>query len=247
MTAIAGGFPARPGADRNIFLALIALVWVGVLSGFGVDSVRHVSAHGLDYPWIVHVHALVFVSWLLLFTAQVGFIRGGRPDLHRRLGAAGVALAAIMVVLGPATALIVDGTAYARTGETPEFLAVQLTDILGFAVLTGAGLAFRNQAAAHKRLMILGLLSISDAGFARFLSGFAAAPLGEGALAEVAGLYAGGTLLLVILGVYDLVSRGRLHPAYVAGGAFLLLLHAAAYTLLHSPAWLAVSLRAIGA
>jgi hypothetical protein len=43
-----------------------------------------------------------------LFTVQVALIRKARADIHRRLGLAGAALAAIMVVLGPATALVVD-------------------------------------------------------------------------------------------------------------------------------------------
>src|ERR1700754_3722407 len=93
MTAMAmGRFPARRGADRNAFLVFVGLVWIGVLSGFGTDSVSHVLAHGLDYPLIVHLHAVTFVSWLMLFTAQVALIRHGRADIHRKLGVAGAAL-----------------------------------------------------------------------------------------------------------------------------------------------------------
>jgi hypothetical protein len=104
---------------------------VAVLSGFGTDSFNHVSKYGLDYPLIVHFHAVAFVGWLTLFTVQVGLIRTARTDIHRRLGIAGAGLAPIMVVLGPAAALVVDSGRYTATGETPEFLAVQLTDILG--------------------------------------------------------------------------------------------------------------------
>ena len=112
MTAItAGGFPARPGQDRTGFLIFTGLVWLGVLSGFGTDSVDHVRKHGLDYPLIVHFHAVAFVGWLVLFTTQVALIRNGRADIHRRLGLAGAALATVMVVLGPATALTVDAHA----------------------------------------------------------------------------------------------------------------------------------------
>ena len=246
-TTTMGGFRPRPEADRNAFLVMIALVWIGVLTGFGTVSFNHVTTRGFDYPLIVHLHAVTFVTWMVLFTAQIGLIRNGRPDLHRRLGLAGVLIAAIMVVLGPATAIVVDAARYATKGQTPEFLAVQLTDILGFAVLTGVGLALRNRSAAHKRLMMLGLLSISNAGFARFLSGYAAAPFGETPVAELVRLFGGSTALLVGLGVYDLVTRGRLHPAYVAGAAFLFALQALAVLGLQSPAWKAVSLKLIGA
>ncbi len=98
-------FRDKPEADRNAFLFLVALIWVGVLTGFDADSFDHIRRHGLDYPLIVHVHAVAFVGWLVLFTTQVLLIRKARADLHRRLGLAAIGLAAVMIVLGPATAL----------------------------------------------------------------------------------------------------------------------------------------------
>jgi hypothetical protein len=223
-----------------------ALVWVGVLSGFGADSFNHLRKYGLDYPLIVHVHAVAFVGWLVLFTVQVALIRTGRADIHRRLGVAGAVLAAMMVVLGPATALVVAGGRFAATGQTPEFLAVQFTDILAFTGLTAAGLLMRRIPVAHKRLMLLGLIYISDAGFSRFLNGALAAPLGNGAWGEIAGLYLGSDLLMFGLGVYDLSTRGRLHPAYMAGVVWTIALQFAALILLGNPTWKALSLHLIG-
>ena len=247
MTAITfGSFPERPGADRNAFLLFTALVWVGVLSGFGTDSFEHVSKHGLDYPLIVHFHAVAFVGWLVLFTVQVALIRTGRADLHRRLGTAGAMLAAVMVVLGPATALVVDAGRLAVSGRAPVFLAVQFTDILAFAGLTSAALLMRRVPAAHKRLMLLGLIYISDAGFARLLNGFAAPAFGRGVWGDITGLYLGSDLLMLGLGAYDLVTRGRLHPAYLAGVAWTIVLQFSALTLLGNPTWKALSLHLIG-
>jgi hypothetical protein len=245
-TSTMGGFPARPRADRNAFLFLTALIWVAVLSGFGTDSFRHVSKHGLDYPLIVHFHAVVFVGFLVLFTTQVVLIRTGRTDVHRRLGVAGAALAAVMLVLGPATAVIVDAQAYVTKGDTPEFLAVQFTDILAFAGLAGAGLRLRGVSAAHRRLMLLALMYISDAGFARLINGVIAAPLGHGLLGEVTELYLGSDLLMLGLGAYDLVANRRLHPAWVLGVAWALSLQVTAIFLLHNPGWKALTIHLIG-
>jgi hypothetical protein len=219
------------------------LVWVAVLSGFGTDTFNHVSKYGLDYPLIVHFHAVAFVGWLSLFTVQVALIRQGRPDVHRRLGLAGVVLAAIMVVLGPATALVVDAGRFAATGQTPEFLAVQLTDIVAFSGLTGAGLLLRARSAAHKRLMLLGLIYISDAGFARLLNGAMAAPF---SLGDWGNVYLGSDLLLLGLGLYDLAARRRLHPAYVVGAVWMIALQFTALRLLGNPTWKVLSLHLIG-
>ena len=241
-----GAFRAKPEADRNAFLFFVALIWVGVVSGFGTDSFDHIRKHGLDYPLIVHFHAVAFVGWLVLFTTQVLLIRNGRADLHRRLGFAAIGLACAMVVLGPATALTMDAARYVAKGETPEFLAVQFTDILAFATLAGAGILLRGTPAAHKRLMLLALCYISDAGFARYLNNVVATPLGDGVLGEMAGLYLGSDLVALGLGAYDLVTRRRLHPAYVVGLAWMITLELTARSLLHNPAWKALSLHLIG-
>ncbi|HEY6621124.1 MAG TPA: hypothetical protein VIY68_16375 [Steroidobacteraceae bacterium] len=216
---------------------------MAVLSGFGTDSFNHVSKYGLDYPLIVHFHAVAFVGWLAFFTVQVWLVRTARADIHRRLGILGAGLAAIMVVLGPATALVVDAGRYSASGETPEFLAVQLTDILAFAGLAASGLALRGRPAAHKRLMLLGLIYISDAGFARLINAAIAGPF---SLGRWGGLYLGSDFLMLGLGVYDLATRRRLHPAYIAGVIWMLALQATALRLLGNATWKALSLHLIG-
>jgi hypothetical protein len=246
---VSSRFPARPAADRNAFLTLTAMIWVGVLSGFGTDSFQHVLKFGLDFPLIVHFHAVAFVGFLMLFTAQIALIRNGRADVQRRLGVAGAVLVGVMVVLGPATAIVVHAHDYATKGATPEFLAVQLTDILAFGTLAGAGLLLRGAPAAHKRLMLLALIYISDAGFNRLLNGLASAPLGgfgRGFWGDMVDLYLGSDLLVLGLGAYDLVTRRRLHPAYIAGVVWVIALQLTARAGLYNPAWKAISLHLIG-
>lgn len=245
-TTAIGGFSAPRESDRNAFLIFLALVWVGILSGFGTDSFNHVSRHGLDYPLIVHLHAVVFVGWMALFTAQAALIRNRRADLHRRLGLAGAALAATMVVLGPATALIVDARDFAARGDTPEFLIVEFNTTLAFAVLTGAGLLLRAVPAAHRRLMLLGLMCLSTPGFARYLNDLIAPAAPPGFLRTMAHVYLCTDLLILGLGAYDLIARRRLHPAYLAGAAFAFACQPLAVWVLREPWWMAFSLRLIG-
>ena|SRR5215471_684093 len=52
------------------------------------------------HPLIVHIHALIFSSWILLLLAQTSFVTIGRVDLHRRLGMAGFGLACLLVIVG---------------------------------------------------------------------------------------------------------------------------------------------------
>jgi hypothetical protein len=245
-TVAIGRLQARPASGESIFVVLTALVWVGVLSGFGTDAYQHIKTHGLDYPPVVHVHALVFLSFLAVFSTQVALIRTGRIATHRRLGQAAALLIVLMLMLGPLTAVLVDAHRYVTTGRTPEFLAVQLTDMIAFGTLAGAGLWLRTTPTSHKRLMMLALIYISDAGFARFINDHVSAPLGEGFWGDMFGLYFGSDLLMLGLGISDLITRRALHPAYVAGVAWALCMELTALAGWHSAAWKALALHIIG-
>lgn len=93
--------------------------------------------------------------------------------------------------------------------------------------------------------MLLGLIYISDAGFAWFLNGVMAAPFGHSHRTEMARLYLGSDLLMLGLGVYDLGPRGRLHTAYIAGVTWTITLQLTVFVLLGNPTWKALSLQLI--
>jgi hypothetical protein len=91
--------------------------------------------------------------------------------------------------------------------------------------------------------MLLGLIYISDAGFARLLNDAIAAPLGLG---HWGALYLGSDLLMLGVGAYDLATRRTLHPAYLAGVVWTIALQFTALQLLGNPTWKVVSLHLIG-
>ncbi len=238
-------FAQRP-SDRNAVAVVVGMAWIGIVSGFGTDSYDHIKHSGLDYPLIVHIHAVVFVAWLVLFTAQMLLVRASRVDLHKKLGVAGAVLALVMLILGPVTALSVSAIDYAAEKMPPVFLAVSLTTITAFAGLTAAALALRGTPSAHKRLMLLGLAYLSTPGFARFMDGLVAAHIHLAFAPRFIQLYFFTDCLILAMGVYDLVVRRRLHPAFIAGALWCFAIEAVALTLLPSPAWRAFSLHLIG-
>ena len=240
-------FAARHPWDRSFVLCLLAFAWLGILMGFGGSIAQHLSSRGAPYPLIVHVHAVIFVGWLVLFTVQVFLIRARRTDTHRRLGFAMAFLAALMAVVGPVTALAVQHLHRADPGSDPAFLSVQLTDILAFAGLVAAGLFLRQAPAAHRRLMLLGTLYITDAGFARWWADGLLHVFGTAGGGMWIALYAGPNLAYLAMGAYDLMTRRRLHPAFVLAGLWMLAVQAAALLLYGSPAWLALARRIIAA
>jgi hypothetical protein len=119
---IAGRFAPHAETDRNFFLLFLASIWGGIAAGFIPDMFEHVLGKHVPYSPIVHVHALVYVGWLALLTAQMGLVRGGRADLHRRLGMAALVMIPAMVVLGPLTYVVMGRLEFGTPDGDPPFL-----------------------------------------------------------------------------------------------------------------------------
>ena len=109
-----------------------------------------------------------------------------------------------------------------------------------------AGVIFRRNPAAHKRLMILSAVAISDAGFARIWL--------MGINTEIPGLF---WLVAAIPlghfshsrrhGVWDLWRRRRIHPAVLFGAALLWTGEIITTILNFSPTWRDVMVRLVNA
>lgn len=246
MTAEKRRFAPWHKSDRNFFLAMVAIIWLGILMGFVPDILRHVGAHRPPYPLIVHIHGAAFVAWLCLLTAQVLLIRNKRVDLHRKLGVATAILAPVMVVLGLSTAYVVDNLHFGTPDNDPSFLSIQLADLLNFAVLASAAILCRNTSSAHKRLILLATIFISDAGFARWWGEALEKLLGHSFWANWAVDYLSDFLLVAAIGFYDLFTRRRLHPAYLIGAIWGLAIELIAVWLYASPWWKPVATRLLG-
>jgi hypothetical protein len=236
--------------DRNFFLLWVLLISLCILAGFSREIIQQIETHQSAPPLIVLFHAAAFVGWLALLTAQVLLIRSRRVHIHRRLGVAGMVLAGAMVILGTAAALSMGRLQFDASVRVTPLLSDQIADMVAFAGLAGAAFLLRKQPAAHKRLILLATVSISDAGFARLL-GWDGAPFpwlfellragGGGGLErfwqDMGALCLGAAIMILALGVYDWITRRRLHPVYVAGTAFLAALFVLKVALMVDPLW----------
>jgi FtsH-binding integral membrane protein len=232
--SIAIGRPAIRKADRHFFSGMAVACAIILFLGF-LPSYFHRSAELPPLSPLYQLHGALFTAWIVLLLAQTALVAGRRTDIHRTLGLAGAFLAAVVFVLGVAVAV----ETLRRNGGPPggdprKFLAIPLGDIIVFGVLVGAAVLQRQDSDTHKRLMLLATISLLTAAVARFLRqvGMGGAP----------NLFYGTDVFVVVLAIYDLVSRGRVHPATLWGGAMVvgfkpLLFYAVAIT---SP-WLALA------
>lgn len=162
---------------------------------------------------LAHIHGAVFTGWVLLFVIQTALIANHRVSVHRRFGMAGAVLALAMVIVAITTAIAAAARGSAPPGGDPlSFLAIPLFDMVVFPIFVGAALLNRRNKEAHKRLMLLAYVSIITAGIARW----------PGVVALGPPVFFGMSLVIVLIGaIYDFISRRRVHPVYIWGGALL--------------------------
>jgi FtsH-binding integral membrane protein len=230
--SIAIGRRAIRKADRQFFSGMALACAIILFLGF-LPSYFHRSAELPPLSPLYQLHGALFTAWIVLLVAQTALVAGRRTDIHRTLGLAGAFLAAVVFVLGVAVSV----ETLRRNGGPPDprkFLAIPLGDIIVFGVLVGAAVLQRQDSDTHKRLMLLATISLLTPAVARFLRqvGMGGAP----------NLFYGTDAFVVVLAIYDLVSRGRIHPATLWGGAMVvgfkpLLFYAVAIT----PPWLALA------
>jgi hypothetical protein len=216
----------------GLYPGLAVLLTAAVVAGFW-PYFRRVAAGTLDAPWFIHLHAAVFVGWLALLLTQACLVSAGLTRHHRRLGVAGIAYGVLVLAMG----LLVSFAApagHVDAGRWDEaaaaaFLLLPLGDLVLFAGLFCAAIAWRARPQVHKRLMLCASVALVFPAVAR-LGLFEISPW---------------LLLLVWLSpliiamAHDMHSLRRVHPAYLAGTTLL----AAGYVrvfFMDSPAWLAL-------
>src|SRR3954466_749782 len=201
-------FSALP-SDHRFFSGIAVAAAIVIVAGFASTyGPKIVNGDPTLLP-IIHVHAAIFASWLVVFVTQNILVLRGRVAVHRKLGPWAVALAMVMLLVGVATAIAV-----ARTGhrgipgvEFPDaggFLLLNLAAVTVFTVLVIAGWYWRRSPQAHKRLMLMATTG--------GLIGPGASRLGSGNAAIIGPL----VFAFILAGpAYDLVTRRRVHPAYL--------------------------------
>lgn len=178
---------------------------------------------------LLHFHGAVFTSWIVLLITQTALVAARRTDVHRRLGAAGGVLAAVMTVV--AYVVSIDA---ARRGSTipgmsaEAFMAIPIATVAVFPALVGAALWYRRRPDVHKRLMLLATAELIVAGVARLPVIATSGPLAFFGVSD---------LFVVAMAVYDIRMLGRVHRATLWGGAFLILSQVVRVILTGVPAW----------
>ncbi len=201
--------------ERWFFVGMGVAAAITVFAGFAPTYYLKDVLGGPPLTPLRHVHGFLFTSWIVLFIIQTSLVAARRTDVHRRLGVAGGLLAGMMVAVGTSLAVEVVRRGAAPPGAPSplEFFAIPTGDMLVFSSLVGLGLYFRRRPDTHKRLMLLATIGLLDAAIARLPFVVGTGPLVFFGLTD---------LFVVACWLYDLKVRGRVHPAFLWGGLFLI-------------------------
>jgi hypothetical protein len=228
------GIPSTPRAaawrrNRVFFTALPIAMMTAVFVGFAPTYYLK-SAYGTPaLSALYHVHGLLFTAWMLLLIAQAALVAARRTPLHRRIGTGGGVLAAAMVPAALAVTIDLGRRGATVPGLSPvEFMIVPFATVIVFPALVGAALWLRRQPEAHKRLMLIATMELTPAGFGRWPVLVPYGPLGFFGVNDV---------FILAIAAYDWATRGRVHPATIWGGLFLVGSQVLRIVLGGTPAW----------
>ena len=217
--------PQTAARERNFYLgmaiACVVIVFVGFSPTYFLTPFFGRPAYAPPPSIYVHLHAGIFMTWLALFVTQTALVRADRRDLHMRLGALSLVIAIALVSINFATVAnaIGDGrTSSIGPPATRLFVAFQSSAIAAGYIL--AGLYWRRQREAHKRLMLLATLAMIGAALNRVSR--------ELDLSSLLGINRGIVSMLAVLAVlcvcmlHDYRQQRRVHPVYIVGVVVLL-------------------------
>jgi hypothetical protein len=208
-------------------VAAIAIMAFGFAKSFFLASYFHAPA----IPLTIRIHGIAFTTWVLLLLVQSTLVSAHRTDIHRKLGWFGAALALFMAGIAVKSAIyavhrdVVCCNADAARG----FLIIPFADVIVFGVLVGYAVAYRRDAATHKRLMLLATLAILDAATSRW-------PLPIIRTSPYAYYIALDIVILAVV-AYDTLVRRHLARAYAWGVPLVIGAHVARELIRATAVW----------
>jgi hypothetical protein len=215
-----------------VAIALAALVLIGFSRTFYLRYWFEVP----PITKLLQLHGLLFSAWFALFVVQARLISRQSYDTHRKLGIAGAVLAALIVVVGLATA-VVSASAQRPRGmglTSPQFVIFPTLAIIAFGGLVAAAIYWRRKPQIHRRLMMLAMIAVLGPPTARVL-------LLTGLQGHFLAMQTSVTAAFVIAClIADWVRHRTLHPILTVGGTLLVLSWPIRAWAATTPAWQAV-------
>jgi hypothetical protein len=208
---VVGSEPLRTGTRRYFFVAMAALVILTVFAGFAPSFyLRSSFRPDHELSLLLHIHGLVFSTWVIMFLVQTLLIAKGSRILHQRFGWFTVGVATVMLLLVAAAT-----AEQMRRGlpieEAAGDISLNSFGAIMFGVPLIGAIYYRKRPDWHKRLMLCASLGLLGAPILRLILRSTSLDFPT---AVVLGAVIGDLFFLPCF-AYDWFTRGRIHRAYV--------------------------------
>ena len=201
---------------RRLYLPATILIIVIALVGFWPSYFGPALKGRVHVPPVIHLHAVIYVTWLALFATQVALAATNRVKLHMQLGRWIMAYGVIVVIAG----LMALAQGFGKRLATGDVFRAQrwffgvLKDLVFFVPFLVAGWVYRRKPEIHKRLMIMATAILVLPAVSRMSFLGTPVPLWKFMLVWPIPVY--------LLMIHDFYKKRLIHPVYLIGVAAML-------------------------
>jgi hypothetical protein len=254
------GISRANALDRWIYVFTAACLIAVVFAGFIPDSIAKLSAvdagRRAPFPLVLHVHAVLMGSFLLLVLAQTLLVAVGKRRLHMQLGIAAMVIAPAMVITGIILAPTMFHIAWNAALAAPPAAKHQLQNAVSGAenILLrqfSAGILFsvfmwialrarKGNAGLHKRMILLAITPALGAAISRI--GWLPTTMPNSSI--TLDLFA--LLTISPMFAWDLYRNRSIHRAYIIFVAFYVPVVASVHLLWNTAWWHATAHHIMG-
>jgi len=217
---------------RPSFFSWMTIVMAAfVFGGFGMTYLYPLTTGTFPTaPPVVHLHGIVFFSWIILLVAQPILIGVRKLPLHKSLGTFGIALATAIMFMGFITQML--GAAHSREHPTPNLyngVYLGIMAVAGFGTMFTLAMRNTRRPEIHKRMILLAMLPILPPGIHRFYM----VPLGLKAF-PIAAMYTTLDMMALAILIQEWRSTRRISGYTMFGVGWILVQQALHYPVTHS-------------
>lgn len=212
--------PTKKKKSLSFFVIIGIVECLAVLIGFGKTFIIPSIDGNFEAPFIVHLHGAFAFSWIVLFLVQTILIHRSNYRLHQKLGILGTCIAlGIGITIVFVGKFVVTRDLSQGLGETSySSLIGNITSASLFLLFVLLGILKRNHPASHKRFMLLATIIVLWPAWFRFRHYFPTIPRPDIWFAIVL-----ADSLIIVAWIWDKVKNGKIHPALLFWGLFVIL------------------------
>ena len=206
---------ARHAFRPSFFFWIVLLMSFFVFGGFSLAALeRYVTGDTTHMPPVVHLHGVVFISWMSLLTVQAFLINVKNVALHRSLGTFGIALGTAVLFTGALISLLGMSSGDTSGPFYYDLMYLSVMALLGFGFLFTLAIRQVRKPENHRRLILFATIPLLPPGINRMYQVVLQLPY-----LPVLATYLTMAAIAAAILVYDWRTSGKVSKASMIGAA----------------------------